>query len=338
MNVCIQGLSAGNYDQIVSARVRDITPCPSAFWYQSVEQTKAGAGYVDLPGQVWVAYQGADSMFISKVDVGQVVSWNLIRPLIDQHDQYVYFVYVATLDDAQAKKFVEKLIDKTVGKDQVDLYDAALQAPDNLTASSKVDVNTNAKNQTVKNNMSSAQQATALTGTLSVTGGYIQDKEQDICGYIVGMDIFTPKGLGNGNYYYTLAPSVVNVANIVQLLSGCVDSSKVSTSGSPDDLTKILTTTVNDWLKNYLKDAQGTATKVQDYLTKYGNSTIIDAQGALTKFGQSQLQALLQGPVSLKYPPMKLSTVTNRYVYDFGKAKPDKMPDAATPLQIVTQV
>ena len=337
MNLCMQGLSAGNYDQIVSTRVRDITPCPSAFWYQSVAQTKAGAGYVDLPGQVWVTYPGLDSMVISKVEVGQAVSWNLIRPLIDQHDQYVYFVYVATLDDAKAKKFVEQLVRESLGKDQVALYDAAMKTPISSMTSSKIVVNIDKKNDT-KNSMTSAQKSTALAGTLSVTSGYIEDKEQDICGYIVGMDIFTPKGLGNGNYYYTLAPSVVNVANIVQLLSGCVDSSKVSSSGSADDIQKSLTTTVNDWLKNYLKDSKEIATNVQDYLKKYGNSTIVDAQGALTKFGQSQLNALLQGPVSLKYPPMKLSTVTNRYVYDFGKAKPDKMPDAVTPLSIVAQL
>jgi len=58
----------------------------------------------------------------------------------------------------------------------------------------------------------------------------------------------------------------------------------------------------------------------------------------LTKFGQSQVKALLQGPISLKYPPMKLSTVTNHYVYDFGKTKPDKIPETVTPLKIVTQI
>jgi len=321
VNFCIQGLSPGSYDQMVTPRVRDITPCPCAFWYQSVSQLKDESGYMDLPGQVWVAYNGHDSKFIAKVEVGTVGSWNLIRPLLGQKDEYVYFVYVATLDDKKAKKFVEQIVDKKLGHQQVTEYDAMVKSKSD---ESDTDL--------TKKTLSNSEEKTTLTGNLMISGGVIEDKVQDVCGYIVGVDIFTPKGLGVGNFYYTLAPSIVNIPNMVQLLSSCVDSSKLGTT-STDQQTALMTT-INAWLLAYLKDPKDCTAQVEAFLIKNGTSSIVKV-GDLTKFGKSQLKSLVTGPVSLKYPPMKLSTVTNQYVYDFGKKKPDKMPKTSTPLQAV---
>ena len=319
VNFCIQGLSPGSYDQMVTPRVHDITPCPCEFWYQSVAQLKNETGYTDLPGQLWVAYNGLDSKMISKIEVGTVGSWNLIRPLLWQKDEYVYFVYVATLDDEKAKRFVEQIVDKKLGHQQVAEYDAIVKFK-----SDESDTDSTEKT------LSNSQEKTTLTGNLMISGGVIEDKVQDVCGYIVGIDIFTPKGLGVGNFYYTLAPSIINIPNMVQLLSSCVDSSKLGAT-SVDQQTA-LTTTINAWLLVYLKDPKDCTAQVEAFLIKNGTNAIVTA-GDLTKFGKSQLKSLVTGPVSLKYPPMKLSTVTNQYVYDFGKKKPDKMPKTSTPLQ-----
>jgi len=324
IDFCIQGLSPGCYDQIVTERVRDITPCPCSFWYKSVEQLKNKQGYTDLPGQVWVAYQGADSMIISKVEVGTVGAWSLVRPLLNQKDQYVYFVYVATFDDKKAKKFVEQIVHGALGHPQVEKYNTAIQ--------SQLE---SAQQNSEKTVLTTAQQQTALTGSLMTVGGVIEDTAQDICGYLVGVDVFTPKGLGIGDFYYVLNPSIINIANMVQLLSSSLDSSKLGSSSTA--VQKILTSTMNGWLIAYLKNSKDCSAQVEAFLIKYGNSSIVNA-GALTKFGTTQLKSLLSGPVSLKYPPMKLSTVTNQYVYDFGKKKPDKMPKTSTVLPIVTEL
>lgn len=339
-DLCIQGLTPGTYEQMVSPKIRDLTPCPCTFWYKSVAQSPVGDGFIDLPGQVWVAYPGTDSLIISKVNVGSVVSWNLIRPCVSQKNQYVYFVYVATADDAKAKKFVEQIVAKTLGKDQVSQYDTMINT--GTISSQLVQAHAGSKIQPVAAVQpvvtAQQQQTTALAGALSSATGAIQDVTQDLYGYVVGIDAFTPKGVGTGNFYYVLPPLVVNSGNLVQLLSGCVDSSKLPGSKSSDDIQKVLSGVMISWLQGYLSNPKDTAAQVQDYLIKYGNKTILDSKGALTEYGKKQVDSIVQGPMSLKYPPMKLSTVLNQYVYDFGKSKPDKMPDTIIPLSPVPQL
>jgi len=327
-DLCIQGLAPGNYDQMISSKVRDLTPCSCVFWYKSVAQSPVGDGFVDLPGQVWIAYKGTDSLIISKVDLGKVVSWNLIRPCLSQHDQYVYFVYVATSDDVKAKKFVEQVITKGLSADQMSAYQAKAKS---------VKASNSSKNATTTTTTTTQQSAT-VTGVLSSTTGLIQGAAQDIYGYIIGIDIFTSKGLGDGNFYYVLSPLVVNSGSLVQLLSGCIDTSKLPGSKSNDDIQKILSGVIINWLHDYLNNPKDIADQVQNYLIKYGNSFILDAKGALTDYGKKQVTSIVQGPMSLKYPPMKLSTVLNQYVYDFGKSVPDKLPDDITPLVPVAQL
>lgn len=328
-NVCIQGLLAGNYDQMISTKVRDITPCSCFFWYESVAQSPVGDGFIDLPGQVWVAYQGADSLIVSKVSTGSVISWNLVRPLLSIGNEYVYFVYVATDDDLKGKKFVEQVVQNSLGKDQVAQYKLMIQDP----AAAKASVQ---KLQATAATKKGEQQSSTLTGSLASSMGIIQDKDQDVYGYIIGMDVFTPKGLGNGNFYYVLSPLVVNTGNLVQLVSGCIDTSKLS--GSSTDAQKLLNQTVISWLQGYLKNPADIARQVQDFIIKNGNTMTLNAAGGLTQYGKNQLNLILQGPMSLKYPPMKLSTVTNQYVYDFGKSKPDKMPSVIIPVAPVTEL
>lgn len=335
LEIGIQGLTPGNYDQGITERVRDVTPCPCTFWYQSFEQGGSIEGYSDLPGQVWIVYPGADSLFQSKITPGKVISWNLIRPLLKQGDQFVYFLYVATTDDAVAKQFVTKVSQQVLGQNLIAEYKKSMQEAV-VSASSEVsnnglDIADNAPVTAISSLAADVQVAT-LMGELSVKNGVIEDLDQNVVGYLLGTDVFTPKGLGFGRFYYVLAPSLVSTGGIISLFSGYLDATKTSTLGaSPEALQASLAVTITSWLKDYIKSPVDVQSKVEKYLIQYGNSKIVDTKaGVLTKFGQSRLKAFLSGNVSLKYPPMKLSAVTNQYVYDFGKAAPDKMPEAVT--------
>ncbi len=176
------------------------------------------------------------------------------------------------------------------------------------------------------------QQVATLMGFLTIADGVIEDKDQGVIGYILGADIFTSSGLGFGRFYYVLAPSVISFDSIATSVLGYLDSSKTAALGAAAaDIQKSVTATVNDWFRAYMKKPGDVQVQVQKYLLQYGNAKIVDAtSGQLTKFGQSRLQAIMSGKVSLKYPSMKLSTITNQYVYDFGKTAPDKMPDGIT--------
>ncbi len=332
LEVGIQGFNPGNYDVPITPRIRDITPCPCTFWYQSFAQGGSIEGYGDLPGQVWVVYAGADSPVQVKVQPGQAFAWNLIRPLVSQGDQFVYFVYVVTTDNTVAKNFVAKVASQLLGKNVIDQYQSMANAPASLVPANQSLDGTDAADLS----LTAAQEVAAVMGNLAIADGVIEDKDQGVIGYLVGTDIFTSKGLGFGRYHYTLAPSVVSFANLVSLVYRCLDSSKMSGIGASDDvIQKALTTTINSWFAQYIKNPSDAQKQVQQYLIGYGNTKVVDATtGALTKYGQSCLQSIMSGTVSLKYPSMKLSTVTNQFVYDFGKSAPDKMPSVLTQKQM----
>lgn len=326
LDVGVQGFNPGNYDLATIPHVRDLTPCPCSFWYQSVAQAGASKGLVDLPGQIWVIYNGADSPIASQVTPGQVVTWNLVRPLNSQADQMVYFFYVATTDIQVAQKFIQNIMDQKIGADVTQAFLHAAQDPMQSFATQQIDMQAK-DTSAVTSELSAAQQVQALTGALSVSKGVIEDKEQGVIGYMVGGDIFSPQGVGFGRFYYTLAPSMVEMSGVATVLSGCLDSSKtVTLASSGADLQVVLKKKVQDWFVAYLKNPKDVVDQVQQFLLQYGDSKIVDAAGELTKFGSNRLQAIVAGSVSLKYPPMKLSTISNQYVYDFGKAAPEKMP------------
>ena len=337
IEVGIQGFNPGNYDIGATPRDRDVTPCPCSFWYQSFAQAGSVAGYSDLPGQVWIVYGGKDSPIVSKVIPGQVLSWNLTRPLISQADQFVYFVYVVTNDDVVAQNFVQKFAAQMIGKNISDEYSKAAQKAVDLYASTQKSLDISGDVQAVEETLTSDQQVAALMGSLNIANGMIEDTEQSVIGYLVGADVFTPKGLGFGRFYYTLSPSVINFNGVVSLVFSCLDTAKTKTLGGSDvDVQKSITQTVNDWFAVYIKKPADAQALVQKYLIQFGNAKIVDAKsGALTKFGQSRLQAIVSGNLSLKFPSMKLSTVTNQYVYDFGKAAPDKMPNALKNINMI---
>ncbi len=340
LEVGIQGFNPGNYDLAVTDRVRDVTPCPCTFWYQSNLQAGSVPGYTDLPGQIWVIYQGKDSPIISQVTPGQVVTWNLTRPWLSQGDQFVYFVYVVTTDDAVAQKFVEKFGQQILGKNIYDEYVNAAHRSMDFTKGTQTALDISGKVKAVEQTLTSDQEIKALMGSLNIANGVIEDTDQGVIGYLVGADIFTPKGLGFGRFYYTLAPSILNFNGIASLIFSCLDSKKTNTLGGSDtDVQKSIAQTINSWFGMLLKKPQDLQPLIEKYLIQFGDTQVVDVKsGQLTQYGKSRLQAIISGNMSLKYPSMKLSTVTNQYVYDFGKSAPDKMPNAATALPFASSL
>ena len=357
MDIGVQGLAPGHCDQAVFSKIRDISPCPCSFWYQSVDQlTTDKAGFIDLPGQVWVVYQGIDSAIKSKVVAGEVASWDLLRPLSSSGDIFLYFIYAATKDDSKAEAFVDKVVNGTLGADLIGLFTAAINqpvqgdfSPQNITgavtSTGKVvadDSTTKTGDDTAQSKITVDQEIQGLIGAFETVSGQIVDADTGVGGYLLGIDVFTSKGLGSGNYYYTLAPSLSSTSSLVQLVSSCLDSSKFPASSdasknsskapSSTSMDTTVTTEVEGWVSDYLDDPQGVEGKVSSYLKQYGKSTVVDSTGAMTLFGIAMQKAIMTGKVSIKFPPIKLSTVANKFVFDFGKAAPDGMPKKSTVL------
>ncbi len=334
LEVGIQGHSPGNFDLPVTARTRDITPCVCTFWYQSLEQIASKQGLSDLPGQIWVVYNGVDSPLVAKVMPGQVVSWNLTRPAIWQADQFVYFVYVVTDDDAMGKSFAQKIAQGLIGTNISNEYNKAANRALQRRPIVQAGLDVNGDAQVAAQILSSDKEIAALMGTLNIANGMIEDTELGVIGYLAGADVFTAQGLGFGRFYYTLSPSVINFNGVVSLVSGCLDSAKTKTLGGADaDVVKSITKSVQDWFAMYMKKPTQAQDLVEKYLIQFGNATIVDAKtGGLTQVGKSRLQEIVSGNVSLKFPSMKLSNVSNQYVYDFGKKAPENMPNVSKKL------
>lgn len=335
INVGIQGLNPGHYDQGVTSRLRDITPCPVVFWYQSVKQMQdnQSQGLVDLPGQVWMVYQGADSPMKTKVEPGQAVGWNLFRPLAAQGDQQLVFLYIETSEDKVAEAFVDDFIAGHVGSDVMHHYQTKLMqfakddSSQQLSGSLSLQASEKQKNSLQQESVLKENIATLL-GQLNVAQGRMLDKKINVVGYLLGVDIFTPKGLGLGNYYYVLSPSISNIQTLAEIVSSSVDQSKLpDASNAKKSASNAITLQVEQWLKDYIDKPHEVAKEVMAYLEKYGKSKILNSDNALNALGKARLKSIVFGNVSLEYPPMKLSTVSNQYVFDFGKNKPKNLPE-----------
>lgn len=327
LNVALQGLMPGNYDTASTTRVRDLTPCLCTFWYQSLRQTKYSAddGYIDLPGQVWVVYAGTDSPVYSKVLPGQVVAWDLTRPLLSQADQFVYFVYIVTTDDVVAEKFVAKIARGIIGNDVTNTYKKAIQVPFVMKKDDKQGLDLQGEVADTKLVLKEEDKVATLMGDLAVHEGIIEDLELNVIGYLLGTDVFMPKGLGFGRFYYVLSPSLTSSSNIVTLLKNCLDDAKTASLGG--DIQIALKKIIQDWSVAYMKNSADVEKQVEKFLLQYGNVKLIDDSGQqLTIYGKGCLHGIVSGKISLKYPSLKLSTVSNQYVYDFGKSVPENMP------------
>ncbi len=331
MALCLQGFTPGNFDQPVTKRVRDVTPCPCFFWHQSVEQIDGLEGFVNLPGQIWIVYNGKDSVIAEKVLPGELVEFDLIRPLLAQSDTYFYCLYVMTQNDAKAKDFVQRFIDGTIGEDVKNKYQSLV----NQKKVTSFDAQTQTFLDVSQKSFKIDQETLNLSDQLAILQGpvqgdyfFISDTTLDVVGYCLGADVFTPKGVGFGRFYYSLAPSIMNTSGLVPFLMSLLDQNSLSSIGQNDqDLQNKLGQKIDEWIKKYSEDKVLVEQDITSFIKKHGKSILFDNTQNISNFGAARIQNFITGDVSIQLPPMKLSVMTNYYVYDFGKSKPKNMPE-----------
>lgn len=207
---------------VPSSRVKDITPVPCVFWYQSVAQlSKSNAkGMADLPGKVWIVSHGENDLVSAEITLGDAVQFNIIRPALDEK-RWVYFIYIDSTDDAKAKQFVQDFISGNIGKDVIAQYKE--QSINQFNEIQKKLANVLTFSSIEKNSSSQAKQLevpqsllqAAIEGALKVNRGQIQDAKLKVNGYLLGADVFLSQGLGaSSTFYYQLNPSQQTAANI----------------------------------------------------------------------------------------------------------------------------
>lgn len=211
--MAMQGLMSGNYDQ-PCYRVRDITPIICVLWYQNVQSLPSAnqQGYVDLtPGKVWpVLVVSGQVQILGGAMPGQAAQFTIMRPDLDQKS-WLYFVYVDTADDAQAQQFIQNLFSGSFASSTIQNYKTQAAAQMKVASSFKIAEKTVATSTTPD-----AQQQTllieAIQGVLQLNGGQVVDPTSGLVGYLLGGDVFLPRGTGMQPLYYVLSPSQSNLA------------------------------------------------------------------------------------------------------------------------------
>lgn len=208
--MAMQGLMSGNYDQPCSL-VRDITPITCVLWYQNVQSlpTANQQGYVDLkPGKVWPVMVSGQVQILGGATPGQAAQFTIMRPDLGQKS-WLYFVYVDTPDDAQAQQFIQNLFSGSFASSTIQNYKT--QAAAQMQAASSFKAAT-----TATTTAPDADQKTllieAIQGVLQLNGGQVIDPVSGVAGYLLGGDVFLPRGTGMQPLYYVLSPSQSNLA------------------------------------------------------------------------------------------------------------------------------
>lgn len=227
---------------VPSGRVKDITPVPCVFWYQSVAQLakSQATGMSDLPGKVWIVSQGENDLISSEVLLGDALQFNLIRPELGKQ-RWLYFLYINTTDDAKAKQFVQNFILGKNGKDIIKQYQEQgvnqfnqiqTQLANVLTFSSSQSSSSNSGQIVVPESLLQA----AIKGALKVNRGEIQDTALGMSGYLLGADVFLPQGLGAAStFYYQLNPSEQTASDVPTsaVINGCIMGIATAPKGMP---------------------------------------------------------------------------------------------------------
>ncbi|MBI2353197.1 hypothetical protein HYV11_03095 [Candidatus Dependentiae bacterium] len=211
----IQALNS-DHDFPSTNRVRDITPVALVFWYKSVAQLKSfdAKGMVDLSGQLWVVSKGEDDTIQAQVLPGAAVQFFLQRPSIE-NKRWVYFLYVDVVKgDKKGKQFIDHFISGKIGADLLVSYE---QKGASLFQKIQQDLNkVKVVSSHSHSNIAKAGEvevpesllSEALKGSLAINKGKLYDQELQINGYLLGADLFLPKGVGASSVmYYSLDPS-----------------------------------------------------------------------------------------------------------------------------------
>ena len=318
--VCLQGLSVGDYDMPLTNQVRDISPVQCTCWWQSKEQYADAndssddtmASFLDLPGQLWAVYESDDTPILTKISVGEAISWNMLRPKVSEGGQYIYFLYVQASSDDAAKSFASEFISGTMGDDLKSVYTdevsdiVAIVTPQMLSSLSSDSSTT----------LTTDQETQAISGTLDYTFGAMTDASGTV-GYLVGADYFGSTGVGGTAQYYKFTPSVYNLTSLENAFKMYLTNTSDTTLAS--DLPQ--------WIINYVEDADTVKGFIENLLITDGNSSYVE-NGELNDAGNLVVEGLLTGPVSIQNPSLDMSTMQNMYVYGLSGSAPDGMPDA----------
>lgn len=215
----IQALMSAH--DVPSSRVKDVTPVPCVFWYQSVAQLSKSSSknMVDLTGQVWIVSQGESDLISTEVSLGSAVQFGLARPDFDTK-RWIYFLYIESTDSQKAKQFIQNFISGSIGKQVVEQYkklsikqfnEIQKELANVLTFSSSKESGVTPSKQII---VPKALLQAAIEGALKVNRGQIKDTTLNIDGYLLGADVFLPQGLGaSSTFYYQLSPSEQTAIN-----------------------------------------------------------------------------------------------------------------------------
>ena len=350
-NVAIQGFNPGNYDICVSSNMRDISPQQAVLWIESVAQQNAqkppvsNPGNYDLQGQVWMVYQSASVTTMQKVELGTPTTLHFTRPPLADQIGYLYFIYVNTQTDADAKNFINNFLSGVFGtaikKQALSVINTAIDLnkiekslvseqknagtvidQENIAAGKNkvVSAVTDSSPMTLSNTL--AQEV--LSGTVPANIARLQDPTKNITGYLLGVDVFTSFG---GQLppisYYQLTPATISFDTLANLLNQYIDSTKIkslrSNTNTANTKNKIdaqsqisdaMNAQITTWFGDYVsKGSQAVQAEIVAFLSKYGSATLFDSKGALTKGGLNRVKSFVNGLVSLANPPILYSSI-----------------------------
>lgn len=318
--VGMQGLSIGRFkppvpdnNDVNKPVVRDINPCECHLWVQSAQQFNdaqskdktSSSTAIDLPEQIWVYYRTKDYQFKQKVTPGSVLDFTLLRPQITEKQAWLYVVSLATTDDTKAEKFLNRLAAGEIGA--------------GATSSQIQDF-------TISDNLSKI-----LNNPLANHYGIINDMDgSGVNGVVLLADSFLPRGLGTGPYYYTVVPALF----MPNQLSMMASSYTMTITGAPDPQ-KLFVQKAPVWVTAYATKTDQVKSEVTQFIQQYGMSFLFKnpkdpvANREFNDKGSIILNLLLEGPLSIKNPPILRQAGTNNYVFGLGSKPTDWLQSAS---------
>ncbi|MBI2775170.1 hypothetical protein HYX58_04155 [Candidatus Dependentiae bacterium] len=325
LDVTIQGLSIGNFDQPISGKLRDINPVQCHVWRQSaqqaqIERTKAATKEstddttsiaYDAPETFWVAYKTQDYSIAKKVEAGKVLDFTIIRPQIKEKEAWLYGVTLLTNDDTKAKKFLDRLSEGKIGQGAV--YTKAGLIGGELDLS-KMSANTN-----------------GLIADTDPKDG----NRSGVIGYVIFADSFLPTGVdSSANFYYFAPPPDLRIDQLLGLIYFSDDSYTKDQNGAivlKPSIAQAAQKNFLSWLAQYPKNKANVQSEVKKYIQENGNAVLfVNGSGAsgervLTQQGQHMVDMILDGPISIANYPLLRKAGINYYVFTLG-GRPDSWP------------
>ena len=253
-----------------------------------------------------------------KITPGTVLDFGLIRPRISEKQAILYVVALQTSDDTAAKKFLNRLSAGKIGQGAV--YTA-------------VTANTLQQFLAGKTNLVVSPQPNT-NGIIDDTNIKIDASASGIKGEILLADIFTPRGVGIGPFYYILQASSLQINSLTTGLY-LADANYNADRTLKDTVLKDLSSKFISWISAYKKDQNSVKNNVIAYLQQNGNQNLFtnpqaaSGQRQLTDIGTRMLNDFLTGPISIADPPLIGQAGKNYYVYALGSV-PASWPQKTT--------